>query len=152
MRTIVTVILAAALLAGCGSEAEDDTAARNAYVRAVNAVQDRFHASLERAQKALDTPTATGAQERRALRRLRQAVDHAIADLRGTRPPAEVAAPHRRLVEALEAYGPVIAARRAASRSGSTRVIIAASTSFTTGSEAVNARVQRAIEQINARL
>jgi hypothetical protein len=150
VRALAIALLAGALLAGCGSA--DDTGARNTYVRAVNAVQDRFHHSLVRTQGALDTPTATAAQERRALGRLEQAVVRAVADLRGVHPPGDLAGAHRRLVAALSAYGPVIATRRAASGAGSAREVIAASASFASGSEAVNARVQRAIDQINDQL
>lgn len=149
VRRIVIAALAAALLAGCGS---DDPKERDAYVRAVNAAQDRFNRSMTQAQATLDAPTATARQERRALGGLRSAVKQAVSDLRGVDPPDDVAAPHRRLVAALEAYGPVIAARRAASAARSPRELIAASTSFATGSEAVNVRIQRAIDAINAKL
>jgi hypothetical protein len=149
VRLLAIAMLAGALLAGCGN---DDSAARDKYVRAVNAAQDRFHRSFVRAQSALDGPTASATQERRALVRLRQAVGRAVGDLRAAAPPKDLAGPHRRLVAALEAYGPVIAARRAASSSRKPRELLSASTSFAAGSAVVNTRVQRAIDTINAKL
>lgn len=148
MRRLAIVTLAAASLGGCAS----DSGARDDYVKQVDAVQARFHRSFQRVQVTIDTPTSTATQERRALGGLRKAVDRAVADLRAVKPPGAVAALHRRLVQALEAYGPVIAARRAASASRIPRELIAASTSFASGSEAVNTRVQRAIDAINAKL
>ncbi len=141
----------AALLAGCGSGGSDGGDPGD-YVRAVNTVQDRFNRALAQAQSTIATPTASATQERRALGRLRQAVDAAVAALRRAKAPGDVAGPHRELIEALDAYGPVIAARRAASGLGNPRELLSASTSFANGSEAVNTRVQRAIDAINAKL
>jgi hypothetical protein len=149
VRALAIAMLAGVVLVGCGG---NDGVARSDYIRAVNAVENDFHRSMARAQSAVDTPTATAAQERTALGRLKQSVDRAVSELRAVKPPGAVAEQHRGLVAALRAYRPVIAARRAASGSRNPRELIAASTSFASGSEAVNARVQRAIDQINDKL
>jgi len=146
VRALAIAVLGAAVLAGCGG---DDTPAKQEYARAVNVVQDRFQRSSARVQAAVDTATSTPAQQRRALDRLRTAVDRAVAQLKAIEPPDDVEALHDRLVAALTAYGPVIATRRAASGTRNPRELIAASTSFQTGSEAVNRRVQQAIDRIN---
>ncbi len=149
VRALAIAVLCAAVLAGCGG---DDSAATSEYARAVNVVQDRYQRSAARVQAAVDTAISTPAQQRRALDRLDAAVDRAVAALKAIKPPDGLAPAHGRLVEALSAYGPVIAARRSASGTRNPRELIAASTSFQAGSEVVNTRVQQAIDQINDEL
>lgn len=149
VRLLAPLVLAAAVLAGCGG---GDVAGNNAYVAKVNAAQDRFARSVQRIQRELDTPTSTPAQDRRALDAFGVAVRRAVDDLRMAAPPATVRALHARLVAALASYGPVIAARLAVADSPDPRRLLQATTRFSTQSDAVTVRIQRAIAQINAKL
>lgn len=149
VRVLLVALALVAPLAGCGG---DDVATNNAYVAKVNAAQDRFLHSAEQVQAAISTATSTPAQDRRALDRFAGAVRRAVADLRAIEPPAAVRALHARLIAALSSYAPVIAARRAVAGSSDPRRLITARTRFSTDSDAVNARIQQAIERINAKL
>lgn len=150
VRALLLLAVLGALLAGCGGG--DDVAANNAYVAKVNAAQDRFVRSAEQVQAAITTATSTPAQDRRALDAFAGAVRRTVADLRAITPPTSVQALHARLIAALGSYTAVIAARRDVAGSADPRRLITARTRFSTDSEAVNERIQRAIEQINAKL
>jgi hypothetical protein len=147
---LLLLLACAAGVAACGGD--DGVGQANAYVAKVNAAQDRFLRSAQTVQDEVSTATSTPGQTRRALDAFSAAVRRAVGELRAITPPGEVTALHARLVAALASYEPVIAARRAVASSGDGRALITARTRFSTDSEAVTARIQRAIERINAEL
>lgn len=149
---LVLVLIAAAVgVSACGGGG-DDVGASNAYVRAVNTAQDRFLRSAQAAQDQVGSATVTPGQTRRALDAFSTAVRRGVSDLRAITPPQKVRELHARLVAALASYEPVIATLRRASSAADAQSLIAARTRFSTGSEAVTARIQRAIGQINGAL
>ncbi len=126
--------------------------ANNRYVVLVNRAQEQFHSSQTSVLGRI-TPTSTPKQDRLALDEFRGAVLQTVNKLKQIIPPQDVRNLHRQLVASIEAYLPVIQARREATKAlGDPHRLIAARSTFTTASESVDSGIDRAIARINARL
>src|SRR6185436_20162999 len=101
MRRALGGIVAAALLAGCGSGNVDEA---NRYVDAVNRAQTQFTGTMDRLSGRITAGSSSRA-DTRVLRSFDTAVARVVGDLRDIEPPERVAQLHRRLVGEMDSYG-----------------------------------------------
>jgi hypothetical protein len=144
------VVLAGLAVAGCGRGAGSAEADAR-YAEAVNAAQADFRRRFDALSRGAGA-TSTPGQDRRMLTRFSDAVGVALGRLSAARPPARVAALHRRLVEQVASYQREIDAAREALATRDARRVLAARGRFTADVAATGARVNRTVDEINAAL
>ena len=152
LRLALTLALAlpALVLAACGG-GDNDRDTKNAYVREVNAAQIEFASTVTTASQQI-TPKSSSSQDRRTLRRFQTAIDDVVAKLRRIDVPSSVRAEHARLVEAMSAFGTEIRRAVSALRNPDRRQLSRAQRAIAESTQMVNARIDRAIAAINAKL
>jgi hypothetical protein len=152
VRALAVVLFAVVVgpaVAACGGD--DVVRTDNRYVREVNRAQTEFADRFRRLSTRI-TPTSTPRQDRRTLNRFQAAVEAVVRRLRAVRPPARVRALHRRLIAQIGGYGDQIVAARRAFASRDPRRVLAAQGRLIAAVKATGARINRTVDQINARL
>lgn len=154
LRAIVVMLLLAlvptAALSGCGGQAEQVREAGR-YAEQVNAVQANFErdlVELKRSTSQLDDR----ADIDRAVRRLSRRISAVEDELRAITPPEAVADAHAELVTAFNGWKAPLEAFRRALRDRDLAATQRAKTEFSTGTAAVEARINAALNRINDQL
>ncbi len=145
---LALLLLAAALLAGCGG---GDTKTNNAYVDQVNKVQSEFAATFERLSGQI-TATSTAKQDRATLEGFKRAVDRTVADLRAIKPPDKVKDLHAQLAATIARYGAAIAAAEQGLTHADAAARAKASTKLSEETSTTSADFSRVIDEINRKL
>ena len=136
-------------LGGCaGSEATD---ARNDYVRALNAAQERFARTAQQVSGAIGKGSSVR-RERRTLVRYGAGVAGLVKTLRSLAVPADVRSEHAELVGALAGFRTEISAVVVRLRSGTTRGIDEAHRRLTGATITLDAKLGEATRAINRTL
>lgn len=143
-------VLALALAAGCGGD-DADVAAGNAYVEQLNAAQREFAASIERIDGRV-SERSTPRQDRRTLRSFTQAADEVAAKVASIRPPESVGRLHAGLVEDFETYAEEVRTATGSLTSGDADRVMAAQERLLEATDTVTSEINRAIDDINAKL
>jgi hypothetical protein len=141
-------LLAAVLLAGCGSGGVDDA---NRYVDAVNRAQTQFAGTMDRLSGRISSSSSISA-DARVLRTFDSALGRVMVRLRQARPPSDVAPLHRRLVGEMDAYGARVRHEANVLRSKDTTRLVAAQQRLLTATDDVSRRMNATIDEINRRL
>jgi hypothetical protein len=145
----VTVLV---LALGVGACAETDAAAtRNAYVRQLNAAQERL-ARAATEVKASITDASSVRQDRRTLVRYGAALGGLVKTLREVAVPANAGPEHAALVAALAEFRAEISAVVIELRSQTTRAIDDADHRLTEATKTFDAKLDASISAINRKL
>lgn len=150
---VVTVLLAlvpAVALGGCGGQAEQVREAGR-YAEQVNAVQANFERDLVRLKRST-SQLDDRADIDRAVRRLARRISAVEDELRRIAPPAAIADAHRELVTAFSGWKAPLEAFRRALRDRDLAATQRAKTEFSTGTAAVEQRINAALNRINDQL
>jgi hypothetical protein len=141
-------LLAAVLLAGCGSSGIDEA---NRYVDAVNRAQTQFAGTMDRLSGRISSSSSISA-DARVLRTFDSALGQVLVRLRQAKPPEKVASLHEQLVGEMDAYGARV--RREAKVLGSkdTTRLVAAQQRLLTATDQVSRHINATIDRINRRL
>ncbi|MGH2942284.1 MAG: hypothetical protein ACRDLN_05880 [Solirubrobacteraceae bacterium] len=146
---MAAAIVLAVALGGCaGSEA---TAARNDYVKALNAAQERFARTAEQVSGAIGKGSSVR-QERRTLVRYGAEVGGLVRTLRSLTAPGAVRTEHAGLVAALAEFRREVSAVVIRLRSGTTRGIDEAHRRLTGATITLDAKLGEATRAINRKL
>jgi hypothetical protein len=151
MRSLVTVLLLAALalvLTACG---KDETKQRNAYAAAVNQAQSNFAASFRSLSDRI-TSTTTPTQGRRTLQGFENAVDAVVRDLRAIDAPPKVRPLHRRLIREMTGYGKEIHKAKLAFASSAPQRMLDAQKALVRATTRISTRINLTIAAINRAL
>lgn len=149
LASLVVAIALVLPLGGCAGR--EETTARNDYVRALNAAQERFAGTATQVSGAIGKGSSEG-QERRALVHYGARVAGLVRTLRSLAVPAEVRSEHARLVGALAAFRREISAVVIRLRSGTTRAIDEAYRRLMGATITVDAKLSEATRVINGKL
>jgi hypothetical protein len=141
-------LLAAVLLAGCGSSGVDEA---NRYVDAVNRAQTQFAGTMDRLSGRISSSSSITA-DARVLRTFDSALGRVMVRLRQARPPSDVATLHRRLVGEMDAYGARVRHEAKVLRGKDTTRLVAAQQRLLTATDDVSRQINATIDQINRRL
>lgn len=145
----MTVIV---LALGLGACAETDTAAtRNAYVRQLNAAQERLARTATEVKGAV-TDASSVRQDRRRLVRYGAAVGGLVKTLREIAVPANARPEHAVLVAALADFRAVLTAIVIELRSPTTRAIDDADQRLTDATKTFDGKLGASIRAINRKL
>lgn len=145
---LTTAILLAVALGACGA---GDSAAKNDYVRQVNAAQTRFASAVTEVKRAI-TSTSSPRQDRRALVRFGATIDKLIATLRAIKVPGDVRSEHGRFVAAMVDHREAVGRATVGMRSSDAGALAEAERQLTASTITVNARLSSATRAINAKL
>lgn len=148
MRRALGGLVAAVLLAGCGSGGVDET---NRYVDAVNRAQTQFAGTMDQLSGRINTASSLSA-DGRVLRRFDGAVQRVVIGLREIQPPDQVAALHRRLVGEMDQYGARVRREAGTLRSKDPARLAAAQQRLLSATDNVSHDINTTIDQINRRL
>lgn len=148
IATLSWLLVAALALGACGGS---DREQKNAYVREVNAAQERFAQTVTSVSEKI-TPKSSATQDRRTLERFRKAIADVVERLRGVDAPEDVKAEHARLVEAMSGFGADIERATDALRDPDSRKIAEAQRAIAAATQTVNLRIDEAIAAINQKL
>lgn len=147
-RPLAALLLAcAALVTGCGGDAEEE----NAYVDAVSAAQRSYTNRFEQVRTRL-TATSTLAQDRQTLADFGEATARFVAVLKRVERPSSVSGEHARLVGALERYERKVEAAAERLRGGSTEERAKIRTELSSAVTRTQEEVVAAIADINEAL
>lgn len=147
-RLVVSLLLVAGLLAGCGGSGVSEA---NRYVDAVNRAQNRFAATIDRLSTSI-TPTSTAAQDTRTLHDFDTALGQVIADLRAVKPPDRVRSLHARLIGEIAGFRSEVARAGAALHSRDAAEVLSAQSRLTKATTQVSGQINQTIAQINRKL
>ena len=147
-RAAVGGLLAAVLVAGCGSSGVDEA---NRYVDAVNRAQTQFAGTMDRLSGRISSSSTISA-DTRVLRTFDTALGRVMVQLRAAKPPSSVATLHRRLVGEMDAYGAQVRHEAQVLRSKDTTRLVAAQQRLLTATDTVSRRMNGTIDQINSKL
>lgn len=145
---LATAIALAAALSACGGQ---DNAAKNDYVRHVNAAQTRFAGAVTKVKRDI-TETSSARQDRRSLIAFGSTIDDLVATLRAIKAPPDVRNEHRRLVSAMAGNREELAAIIARMRSSGAAAFADVNRRLVAATVTVNARLRSATAAINAKL
>ncbi len=153
LRILPLLLLLAAVcavaLGACGGAQERDD--KNAYVRAVNAAQNEFSASVADVAQRIKAKSSSS-EQRKTLADFQSAVDNVVRDLRAIKVPGVVKSEHAQLVGAISGFGDQIESANLVLRNPTERTIAEARNSIATASQRVNAGIGSAIAAINSKL
>jgi len=145
---LATAVVLAVALGACGAE---DNAAKNDYVKQVNAAQTQFAGAVTKVREGI-TETSSAKQDRRALDAFTTTVDELVVSLRAMKVPEEVCKEHDRLVTALAGHREEVAAITKRMRAPTTRVLDEVQRQLSAATITVNARLGAATDAINTKL
>jgi hypothetical protein len=143
-----TAIALAVVLGACGAR---DSAAKNDYVKEVNAAQTQFANAATRVEQQITKMSSAG-QDRRALDRFASTIDTLVARLRAIKVPGDVRAEHGRLVAVMADHGEEVLQITATMRSATTTVLEDVQRKLSAATITVNANLSSATASINAKL
>jgi hypothetical protein len=144
---ILLVLLAAAVLAGCGG----GDGGRDDYVSALNKAQNGLAQRFTRLQTRI-TATSTAAQDRATLKAYEGAVGTTVRDLRAIDPPEGFEALHQRFVGEVADYGDALRSARAELDGDDPKEILAAQGRLRTAVQRTGAKLNATIKAINDKL
>lgn len=145
---LVTAIVVAATLGACGAQ---DSAAKNDYVKQVNAAQMQFATAATKVKQQI-TRQSSARQDRSALTQFSGTIDELVARLRAIKVPGDVRAEHERLVAAMADHGEQVSQITASMRSPTTAVLEDVQRKLSAATITVNANLSSATASINAKL
>jgi hypothetical protein len=148
MRRVVGGLIAAALLAGCGSNGVDEA---NTYVAAVNHAQNRFAGTMDRLSGRISSSSSPRA-DAQVLRTFDSALGRVLVELRAAKPPVKVAPLHHKLVGEMDAYGAQIRREARVLRRKDTTQLVAAQQRLLSATDQVSRAINATIDQINREL
>jgi hypothetical protein len=148
MRRAAGGLLAAVLMAGCGSGDIDEA---NRYVDAVNRAQTQFAGTMERLSGRISASSSMSA-DARVLRTFDKALSRVLVDLRQVKPPDRVAPLHRRLVGEMDRYGAKVRREASVLRRKDPTKLVAAQQRLLTATDRVSRDINATIDKINRRL
>jgi hypothetical protein len=148
MRRAAGGLIAAVLLAGCGSNGVDEA---NRYVDAVNRAQMRFAGTMDRLSGRISTSSSLTA-DTHVLRTFDTALTKVMAGLRQVTPPDRVASLHHRLVGEMDDYGRRVRREERVLRTKDPTRLVAAQQRLLTATDEVSRDINATIDQINRRL
>jgi hypothetical protein len=146
-RTAVATMLAAGVLAGCGSGGTEE---KNAYVDEVNQAQQRFADTFEQLSGQI-TSTSTPGEDRRTLKGFETAIDETATELEAVEPPESVAELHTELVDEMRSYGGAVASFRE-TVGGDLDEVTRAQAKLATTTSQTSGEINRTIDRINQEL
>lgn len=146
---LLLAALCAIALGACGGAKQREE--KNAYVRAVNAAQNDFSASVAAVAERIKAKSSSS-EQRKTLADFQTAVDDVVRDLRGIKVPGAVKSEHAQLVSAISGFGEQIESANVVLRNPTERTIAEARNSIASASQRVNAGISSAITAINAKL
>jgi hypothetical protein len=149
MMSLVALLVAAVALSGCGDEA-NSRAAKNAYVRELNAAQKEFATNASTVSQQGKT-TSIG-QYRRTLRRFEDTIADFATKLRGITVPRIVQDEHEQLVAALTRFGTDFEQVTRVLNNPNARALGEAQNAITTATQRANARIEAAAAAIDSKL
>jgi hypothetical protein len=149
LASLATAILVVVSLGACAGT--DADAARNAYVRALNAAQERFARTASKVSSAI-TKESSVRQDHRTLVRYRATIDDLVRKLRSLRVPSDVRTEHDRLVTALVRFRREVSTATRDLRSPSTRGVEDARRRLVGATMTLNAQLGEAVIAINREL
>jgi hypothetical protein len=141
-------LLAAVLVAGCGSSGVDEA---NRYVDEVNRAQTQFAGTMERLSGRISSSSSITA-DARVLRTFDTALGRVLIRLRQAKPPARVASLHRELVGEMDSYGARVRREAEVLRSKDTTRLVAAQQRLLTATDEVSRDINATIDRINRQL
>lgn len=144
---MLALLVPAALLAGCGGQAEEVRQA-GAYADRVNQVQARFEQDLVRLKRTADQAEKRTDVER-AVQRLSRRIAQVSRELEAIKPPEAVAKPHAELITAFQRWKAPLDAFRRALRDRDLQATFRAKTEFNTETATVEEQVNAARRHIN---
>lgn len=147
LRAALLTLVAGALAAGCGGDAEE----RNAYVDQVNRAQQSFADTVQELAGQITQQSTTEA-DRETLGRFESAIDGVVEDLNSIEPPEEVEAEHRELVETMDGYGDEVSAAVDALEKEDPDELVSAQRELLEATRQVSADINRSIREINTAL
>ncbi|HET6507262.1 MAG TPA: hypothetical protein VFG42_10765 [Baekduia sp.] len=145
--SILLVLIAAALLAGCGG----GDGAKDDYVTSLNQAQDALLKRVTQLNERI-TATSTPAQDRATLKVYETAVDTAVRDLRAIDPPSGLDQLHQQFVREVAEYGAVVRQARDRLSNGSVKSGLAVRGTLPDALERVARELNATIKAINAKL
>lgn len=149
LRLLLPAVVVLALLAGCGSDSDEN----QSYVSELNRAQTAFARTATQISRAQSTGPSRR-DDRRTFVRYQRAIDSVVLDLRRIRAPADVENEHGNLIRALAAFRSDVAEAIEALRASSpdrTRVA-RAQTTLQRALPALNSRIRAAAAAINTKL
>jgi hypothetical protein len=141
------VVIAAAVLAGCGGG--DD--ARKDYVGALNKAQNGLAQRFTQLQSRI-TATSSAAEDRKTLQAYEGAVGTTVRDLRAIHPPQGFDQLHQRFVGEVADYGDALRQARSELRGDDPQEILAAQGRLRTAVQKTGAMLNATIKAINDKL
>jgi len=145
---LATAIVLAVALGACGAQ---DSAAKNDYVKQVNAAQTQFASAATRVKQEI-TKMSSARQDRRALDRFVSTIDTLVGRLRAIKVPGDVRAEHGRLVAVLADHGEEVTQITTTMRSPTTTVLEDVQRKLSAATITVNANLTSATASINSKL
>jgi len=145
---LATAIVLAAALGACGTQ---DSAAKNDYVKQVNAAQTQFASAATRVKLQI-TKMSSAAHDRRALDRFVSTIDTLAGRLRAIKVPGDVRAEHGRLVAVMADHSEEVSQITETMRSPTTTVLEDVQRKLSAATITVNANLSSATASINSKL
>jgi len=146
---LATAIVLAVAVGACGGQ--QDSSAKNDYVKQVNAAQTRFASAAKSAGQQI-TRTSSASQDRRTLDRFGSTIEDLVVTLRAIKAPTDVRGEHGRLVAAMTGHRDEVARATARLRSPTTRELAEVQRQLSAATITVNADLSSATGAINAKL
>ena len=147
LRAALLILVAGALVAGCGDDAEE----RNAYVDQVNRAQQSFANTVQELSGQI-TEGSTTDSDRETLGRFETAIDGVVGRLRSIEPPEEVSTQHTELVETIDRYGNEVSDAVVALEGDDPEELLTAQRELLEATGEVSADINRTIGEINRAL
>jgi len=151
LARIALLATASVLALALGACSPKDSAAKNDYVKQVNAAQTRFASAATNVNQAI-TKTSSARQDRHVLESFVTTLDELVARLRTIEVPDDVRAEHGRLVAAIAGHRDAVSQIAAKMRSPTTAVLADVQRQLSAAAITVNANLSSATSSINAKL
>lgn len=148
---LLTVLMAAAALGGCGASEGNSRKDKNLYVDQVNAAVTNFARTVTDVSKSI-TPDSSTREDRRTIRRFEAAIKDVVGTLQTIKVPSDVHKEHGLLVAAMNGFGQEIADAGKAMRRQTIRAIAEGQRKLGAASITVYAKIRSASDAINTRL
>jgi len=145
---LATAIVLAVALGACGAQ---DSAAKNDYVKQVNAAQTQFASAATRVKQEI-TKKSSARQDRRTLDGFVRTIDTLVGRLRAIKVPGDVRAEHGRLVAVLADHGEEVTQITTTMRSPTTTGLEDVQRKLGAATITVNANLTSATASINSKL
>ena len=148
IASLATAIVLAVALGACGPK---DSAAKNDYVKQVNAAQTQFASAATKVKQQI-TKESSPRQDRRSLAGFVSTIDALVARLGAIKVPDDVRAQHRRLVAVMAGHAKEVSQITATMGLASTAELEDVQRKLSAATITVNANLSAATDSINTKL